>query len=69
MSYPVAEARAYMRDRYAEQRTQFIQWLGGKCVKCNTTNNLQFDHIDPKTKSFGIGALWGGINFRKSSKS
>ena len=28
--------------------------LGNKCVKCGTTKNLQFDHIDPKTKCFNV---------------
>lgn len=28
--------------------------LGGKCVKCGTTENLQFDHVDPATKLFRI---------------
>ena len=28
--------------------------LGNKCVKCGATKNLQFDHIDPKTKCFNV---------------
>ncbi len=28
--------------------------LGNKCVKCGTTKNLEFDHIDPKTKCFNV---------------
>ncbi len=30
--------------------------LGGKCVRCGTTENLEFDHIDPSTKVFAISA-------------
>ena len=29
--------------------------LGGKCVGCGTSKNLQFDHIDRTKKSFCIG--------------
>jgi len=29
--------------------------LGGKCVKCNSTENLHFDHIESKSKVFSIG--------------
>ncbi len=36
--------------------------LGGKCVKCESVENLQFNHIDPNTKSFAIGKL---LNFPK----
>ena len=31
--------------------------LGGKCVDCGTTKNLQFDHIDPSKKSFNISCV------------
>jgi hypothetical protein len=30
--------------------------LGGKCARCGTTENLEFDHIDPSTKVFAISA-------------
>ena len=31
-------------------------YLGNICWCCGATENLQFDHIDPKTKSFNINA-------------
>lgn len=31
-----------------------LEYLGGKCVKCDAIEDLHFDHIDPKTKSFDI---------------
>jgi hypothetical protein len=31
-----------------------IEHLGGKCVKCGSTSDLEFDHIDPTTKSFTL---------------
>ena len=46
--------RAY-RDRYYKKKNDLIQELGGVCVKCGSTEKLQFDHIDPATKSFTIG--------------
>lgn len=35
-----------------------IEYLGGKCARCGTTEALQIDHIDPKTKSFDISKNW-----------
>ena len=43
---------------YAAKRARWIKYLGGVCVKCGATENLEFDHIDPATKSFDIGKNW-----------
>ena len=43
------------RIRKAEKKAYLIEMLGGKCVGCGTTENLQFDHIDRKQKLFTIG--------------
>jgi len=50
----------YMKKRYAERRKFAISFLGGKCSSCGCNENLEFDHIDRKTKSFVIadGLLW-----------
>ena len=37
-------------------REILIEKLGGKCVECGCTEALEFDHIDPSTKSFNIAA-------------
>ena len=37
-------------------REILLEKLGGKCVQCGSTKALEFDHIDPKTKSFNISA-------------
>jgi hypothetical protein len=33
-----------------------IELLGGKCVRCGSTDDLEFDHIDPETKRFAVGS-------------
>lgn len=48
----------YMFNRYLEKIKEYIDMLGGKCVKCGENKNLEFDHIDPNTKSFNICVGW-----------
>jgi 5-methylcytosine-specific restriction endonuclease McrA len=38
------------RNRVAQRRLQGVQLLGGECKTCGSKDNLEFDHIDPKTK-------------------
>lgn len=42
-----------MRASIARMR----EHLGGKCVVCGATDNLEIDHIDPSQKSFNPTAL------------
>ena len=42
------------RGKVEKRKKLLIEMLGGKCESCGTTKNLQFDHIDPTTKSFSI---------------
>lgn len=49
-----AKRTEYQRLRREERRQILREHLGGKCVGCGTTENLQFDHIDRKQKSFDI---------------
>jgi hypothetical protein len=37
-------------------REILLERMGGKCVKCNSTDELEFDHIDPSKKSFNISS-------------
>jgi hypothetical protein len=46
----IEEQRKIRRERKAH----LIERLGGKCVHCGTTKNLQFDHIIPADKKFTI---------------
>ena len=43
-----------MRNRYHERMNAAREHLGGKCVKCGITTELEMDHIDPETKLFAI---------------
>jgi hypothetical protein len=47
-----AYMRSYMLKRYHEKRNEIIKLLGAKCVKCASTENLELDHIDAKTRLF-----------------
>jgi len=47
------------RNLKHKKKEFLIQHLGGKCNGCGITENLQFDHIDRKTKSFTIGKSFG----------
>jgi 5-methylcytosine-specific restriction endonuclease McrA len=57
------DRKAYMRERWKrlhyERRIWLIEKWGGKCNSCGSTKQLEFDHIDPKTKSFNIGQHYG----------
>lgn len=52
----------YMRvkilERYREKRAAYIDKLGGKCVLCGATTNLEFDHIECNKKSFAVSVDW-----------
>lgn len=45
-------------------KTRLVEGMGGKCVICNYSKcnaALEFHHIDPTQKEFGIGAARGSI--------
>jgi hypothetical protein len=46
--------REYMLKRYHRRRNHAIEILGGKCVDCSSSDQLEFDHADPKDKSFNV---------------
>lgn len=48
-----------IKEKKAKKKAFLIEMLGGKCVGCGATENLQFDHIDRKQKSFTIGKMLG----------
>lgn len=42
------------RHHYKRRRERALKYLGGVCVHCGGVDDLEFDHIDPKTKSFTV---------------
>lgn len=60
----------YMKQRYAKRRQLAIDHLGGQCVKCGSTDELHFHHVDPSTKmtsiakasSFSEDRFWTEVN-------
>lgn len=53
-----AYMRQYMKDWYDRRHAEAVMALGGHCVRCPETEGLQFDHIDPVTKSMTIAKMW-----------
>jgi len=53
--------RAYKTEKLRElrkkKRQQLVEHLGGVCVGCRTTENLQFDHINRADKAYTIGKI------------
>ena len=56
--------REYQRKRYHRRRDSAIKQLGGQCVICQSTKNLEIDHIDRTKKSYKVSNL-GGLSERK----
>lgn len=44
----------YMAERRKNRRNQLIEMSGGKCQKCGSIDDLNFDHKDPKDRSFRL---------------
>ena len=52
--------KQYMLTRYYRRRAAAVEQLGGKCVVCGSAEDLQFDHIDPATKTFDLAKALSG---------
>lgn len=46
-----------IKERYHRLRLEWIAKLGGACVECGTTENLEFDHIDASKKKYNIAKI------------
>jgi len=57
----MANSKEYMRDymlrRYYRRKSAALEYLGGKCLVCGTTEELEFDHIDPSTKKYTLARI------------
>ena len=49
--------KGYSNEYYQRKRSKLIEQFGGKCVKCGSTENLEFDHIDRYTKTKKVSTL------------
>lgn len=58
MGYKDKEAqRAYQRKWMKAKRERLLASLGGKCVKCGTTEGLEFDHVEHWKKTASVNAI------------
>lgn len=49
------------KDKY---KKSMIEFLGGRCVKCGSIDNLEFDHIIRSSKKFCVGGNLGLVRGR-----
>ena len=49
---------------YYRQKELAIEYLGGVCTKCGTTEHLEFDHIDSNSKAFTICKRLSNMSLR-----
>lgn len=48
----------YMKKRYKQRRQLAFNILGPECKICGSLENLELDHINPKTKTMEITKIW-----------
>lgn len=46
--------KEYHREYYKKRRQEILDYLGGACVVCGTSDSLEVDHINKTEKSFNI---------------
>lgn len=47
-----------MRERRALNKLYALSKFGNKCIKCNSKNKLQFDHVNRNNKSIEISDMF-----------
>lgn len=58
MGYKSVESKAKRLERYHRIMEQVRFVLGGECIACGSTEDLEADHIDRNTKSFVVSQGW-----------
>jgi len=53
-----------MKRRYSERMEEAKVILGGCCVICGTTENLEIDHIDWVYKEIPVNKMWSIAKIR-----
>ncbi len=56
-----AYMRKYLLEKYYRRKAEAISALGGSCVRCGSTEDLHFDHIDPTLKEHDLGKSFSGL--------
>jgi len=44
----------YLKRRWQRRRVQAVEQLGSECIICGSDQDLEFDHIDPETRTMTI---------------
>lgn len=57
MAYTGDKKREYQRNWMRKRREAAVEYLGGLCVKCGSSEELEFDHEDPSKKEFNVNSL------------
>lgn len=50
----------YQKELYLKRLSFALDYLGGKCVKCDSKDSLEFDHIDPSKKNCEVTVILKG---------
>lgn len=53
-----ARDRARKHFEYERRKAYARDYLGGKCAECGSTEELEFDHVDPAMKRFDLMRDW-----------
>jgi 5-methylcytosine-specific restriction endonuclease McrA len=54
----------YNLERYHKRMQEAYEMLGGACVICGSTEDLQIDHFDPAKKDFTLAKIWSASQER-----
>lgn len=58
MAYFGQQRKDYQNKRRAEWRLKIVAQLGGKCVVCGTTEDLEVHHKNPAAKELNVSGMW-----------